>query len=284
MCAEAVARKSSCGKTQSLCCHTYNVMAFSASLSHYPNTSKLIAYLHDIGKSSTAFQKYINDGGERGSIVHAWQGSFLANELITDSGQTALLLKEIIGFCITAHHNHLDDGVAPDGTLVFFDKLSKSSDCKYFYDEIKSKITDTQKDKLQNLFESAKPEISALLAKIKSVYKDGCSANFALGLFVKYLYSVLVDADRLDAYLFDVNEEFSFAKPDWDKLIKTFEENIAQFPGGSEIAKIRKSVSDKCKNAFTTLDEETGIIILSKNYYSSDTGVVLESISEDLID
>jgi len=95
-----IARKNSDGKTQSLCDHTKNVAEISASISHYPNTSKLIANLHDFGKSSTAFQNYIKNGGKRGSVIHAWQGAFLAKELFMDDCGFAVLLKEIVGFWV----------------------------------------------------------------------------------------------------------------------------------------------------------------------------------------
>lgn len=260
MCAEIIARKNSDGRTQSLCSHTQNVAAISLLLSRYPNISKLIAYLHDAGKLSEAFQKYIKEGGERGSVIHAWQGAFLVNELVADSSQAALLLKEIVGFCITSHHNHLSDGIALDGSVDYYQKFNNVNGLKYFYDEIKAKITDKQKAEIQQIFDKAKREASDFLSDIKLVYKDGSSVNFALGLLVKYLYSVLIDADRLDAYLFDINEDFSDARADWNGLINTFEAEIAAYPHEKNIDKIRKSVSEKCKAA---ANKETGIYQLS---------------------
>ncbi|MDD2269400.1 MAG: CRISPR-associated helicase Cas3' [Eubacteriales bacterium] len=257
---EAIARINSEGKTQLLYDHAKNVASISVSISRYPNTSKLIAYLHDFGKSSAAFQNYLLNGGERGSVIHAWQGAFLANELFIDESACGMLMKEIIGFCVTAHHNHFDDGVAPDGETNYFDKFSNSSDTKYSFSEIKEKVTKREKVELQALFEKSKQEISDLLTKINSVYKNRSSANFALGLFIKYLYSCLVDADRLDAYLFDANEPYCYQSPNWDSLISIFEDNICKFTHDTKMNIIRKSISDKCKSA---ADSETGIYQLS---------------------
>jgi len=117
-----IARMHSDGVSQSLSMHSENVAEISNDISHYPNTSKLLAYLHDLGKLSTDFQNYIRNGGERGSVPHAWQGAFLINELIADDCTSSILLKEIVGFCITAHHNHLSNGVNPDGTNEYFNK------------------------------------------------------------------------------------------------------------------------------------------------------------------
>ncbi len=257
---ELIARKNSDGKSQSLRDHEKNVAEISASISHYPNTSILIACLHDLGKSSTAFQNYINNGDKRGSVIHAWQGAFLANELFLDNCAIGVLLKEIIGFCVTAHHNRFNDGVAPDGTTDYFDKYANTTDIKYSLDDIKGKVTKKVKAELQTLFDNAKLEIGDLLTKIKEVYQNKNSANFALGLFIKYLFSCLVDADRLDAYLFAINEAYSFQPTNWDALAGIFEDSISRFSNTTKMDIIRKSVSDKCKSA---ADRETGIYQLS---------------------
>lgn len=260
MCKELIARRCSDGRYQSLYSHSVNVAEISGSISHYPNTSRLLAYLHDLGKASIKFQNYINNSGKRGSVVHAWQGAFFANEIFPDDSVSAVFLKEIIGFCVTAHHNHLDDGASPDGMASHFDKFLDTDNPKYSFNEIKGKFTEREKDELNILFEKAKLEIDNLLAEIKRTYKNRFSANFAFGLLIKYLFSCLVDADRLDAYLFDIGETYSNQLTDWSLLVGTFEDNISHFPIVKEIDTIRKSVSDKCKAA---ADKEPGIYQLS---------------------
>lgn len=255
-----IARKRSDGKRQSVREHSENVAGRMAAAKRYPNTSKLLAYLHDLGKLSEAFQDYIERGGARGSVIHAWQGAFLADELFPDEDLIAKLLKEIVGFCVTAHHNRLDDGVSPDGRTDYFDKFSNPADARYFYDAVKGKLAEADKSRLQSLFADARPEIGGVLAEIKAVYRTGNSANFALGLFVKYLFSCLVDADRLDAYSFETGEEYSAQDADWGALIGVFEDYITGFPADAEIDRIRKAVSDKCKAAAR---RETGIYQLS---------------------
>lgn len=113
---------------------------------------------------------------------------------------------------------------------------------------------------LQILFEKAKTEIAEIITKIQAVYRNFDSANFALGLFVKYLFSCLVDADRFDAYLFEINELYSCRPAEWEPLINVFEDNISKFPNTSKIDSIRRRVSEKCK---TAADKGTGIYQLS---------------------
>lgn len=253
---DIIARKRFDNVTQNLYEHSRNVAQISCATSHFPNTSKLLAYLHDIGKLSPEFQEYIEKGGNRGSVIHAWQGAMLVYELVSERSSSAKLLSEITAFCVTAHHNQLNDGINPDGTMDFYEKLVRTDDGKYSFEEIMSKITEQDRAKLQILFDDAKPEISNLVRKMKEVYKTSNSANFALGLVVKYLFSCLVDADRLDAHLFETNVKFVHEPYNWENLINVFEENISKLSADTKIDKIRKSVSDKCKLAAS---KETGI-------------------------
>lgn len=257
---EIIARGRPDGALQSLSTHSKNVAEISLSISHYPNISKILSYLHDVGKLSVSFQNYIKKGGQRGNVTHAWQGAFLINELVTDDCIVAVLLKEIIGFCITAHHNHLNDGVAPDGTTDYFNKYSNRDASRYSFMEIKEKISNEGAAKFQTMFDNAKSEIENLLVRINKVYRSRNSANFAIGLFIKYLYSCLVDADRLDAYLFQVNKTYIAERLNWDHLIEIFETNISEFPSDHELSRIRKSISEKCKVA---ANRETGIYQLA---------------------
>lgn len=246
---EVIARKTADGKTQSLTAHSANVAQVSTSNSQYPKISMLVAYLHDLGKLSEEFQDYIRSGGERGSVIHAWQGAFFANDIFTDNDLASILLKEVISFCITAHHNYLSDGVSPDGTTGFYDKLTNIDAEKYHYNEIKSKISKDETKKLIELFDEAKSEISGMVERVRKVYTNKNSSNFALGLFLKYIYSCLIDADRFDAYLFNMGEKYETHQVNWDFLIETFEKGISGFSADTPINKIRKSISDKCLHA-----------------------------------
>ncbi len=257
---KALARKNACGNSQTLYEHAENVANISVSNSQFKSISKLLAYLHDLGKLSDDFQNYIINGGERGSVIHSWQGAFLANELFQNISAADLLLKEIIAFCTTAHHNYLTNGLSTDGTADLFAKICDVENEKYSFKNIKSKLTTDEKLALISIFNDAEKELSSLLEKINGVYSDRNSANFALGLVVKYLYSCLIDADRLDAYLFDNKEQFVPSKPKWDDLIGIFEKNISNFSSTEKIDKIRNAVSEKCKAA---AEKETGIYQLS---------------------
>jgi len=252
---------------QLLSSHLNNVADLSAGFSKFKNISRLTGILHDLGKATSDFQNYLLNGGKRGSVVHALQGAFFADDSICCLNDAAsILVKETAALTIAAHHGSLSDGVSPDGEIVFSQKLAKKEDKKYNYRELMNNITDISSNftnDVNDLLKSAEEDIRSILSLIGKTYTSPASAQFALGLFVKYIYSCLVDADRLDAYLFDVNEQYNPAPIDWDSLINTFETNIKELNikhGESKINKIRQSISNQCKEAAS---KSTGIYNLS---------------------
>lgn len=246
------ARKDKKGYVQLLNDHLSNVAEIASSYSALPSLARLVGLIHDIGKFSSAFQKYLFDeNSKRGEVTHSLQGVFFLMEMSLDNIYHRLV-EEIASLSVAAHHNKLQDMVSPDGEKVFFAKFSKEKEDILDLSNIEKNAGNTMQDMeqtLANLFAEAANEVEFIVEEIKKSYNNSSSAQFAVGLLVKYIYSCLVDADRLDAYLFDIKKEYITAKADWDDLIKVFEKNISQFRIDSDIAKIRSFISSKCKQA-----------------------------------
>ncbi len=256
-------RKNETGDFQLLFSHLENVSNLSYSFSKSPNTSKLLGLLHDIGKASKKFQDYLLLGGIRGSVPHSLQGAFFVNDYQVYENFESIVLKEIVGMIVSAHHGQLMDGISPNGYPLYFSKLNNKSKVEYCYEEIRNNIDlfdSFDVNKFGLLFDLALTEVRAVLETIKNTYKNSSSAQFAFGLYIKYLYSCLVDADRLDAYLFETNLENRESITNWDYLINIFESNINNFDESHEINKVRRIISEKCKLAS---ERETGIYQLS---------------------
>ncbi len=167
------------------------------------------------------------------------------------------MTREILQMVIAAHHGSLADGVDLRGEGVFFDKMFKKSDEKYHYGEVLSYL---EGEDYTELLESSAAEIEKLVSDIKRYGFKEESKYFAAGLFVKYIYSCLIDADRLDALLFDTKSRYEPAAADWGRLISVFEKKISDFKKDNDINIIRTEISEICKAA---ADRETGIYRLS---------------------
>lgn len=242
---------------QTLNQHLNNVSYFASLFAkdiNAQNLSKLIAILHDIGKASLNFQNYlIQDVGKRGDVIHALQGAIFSFFQDKKYG----LLKEILSIIIYGHHNNLFDCCSLDGREVFFERVANRTLEDLSYEEV---INNLDIDQIQNLLSQANDDLLNIINSISQIYKSKESAFFALGLLVKYFYSCLIDADRLDAYLFEIGEEYKEDDVDWSKLIDIFETNLAKLQSNSPISRIRQEISQKCLQA---ANKATGIYQLS---------------------
>jgi CRISPR-associated endonuclease/helicase Cas3 len=234
---------------QPLSSHLDNVADLSKAFSGM-SLSALIGVLHDFGKATARFQNYLSDGGKRGDVVHSLQGGFFIDDIIGDSSEPiTVLLKEIVAMPVAAHHGSLYDGISPDGEDVFIQKLMRRNEVKYHYSEVKQNIAHLYTKKINELIIAAKSEIETIVNQIQLSYDDQKSKQFALGLLVKYIYSCLIDADRLDAYLFESGEEYKPSVADWSVLTSVFEANIQKHNKDDEMSRKRQIVSALCKEA-----------------------------------
>ncbi len=257
------ARKDDEGSVQTLFDHLHNTARLAGEFEdEFSETSQTAGIHHDEGKAKKDFQQYLfADDAKRGSVIHAYQGAFTISE-IPAADAAAKLTQEILELAVANHHGDLPDCVAPSGDESFFDKMSEANkgEEKYHYQEVKKNIPQLDLD-TDARFERSVSETHILLERLMHAgfYKQE-SLYFSLGQYVKYIFSRLVDADRLDAGNFSSHQHFTLHKPDWQQLVDSFEKNISAFDNTSPINQIRSEISDEC---LTAADRTTGIYKLA---------------------
>lgn len=257
------ARKDDEGSVQTLFDHLHNTARLAGEFEdEFSETSQTAGIHHDEGKAKKDFQQYLfADDAKRGSVIHAYQGAFTISE-IPAGDAAAKLTQEILELAMANHHGDLPDCVAPSGDESFFDKMSEANkgEEKYHYQEVKKNIPQLDLD-TDARFERSVSETHVLLERLMHAgfYKQE-SLYFSLGQYVKYIFSRLVDADRLDAGNFSSHQQFTLHKPDWQQLVDSFEKNIGAFDNTSPINQIRSEISDEC---LTAADRKTGIYKLA---------------------
>jgi CRISPR-associated endonuclease/helicase Cas3 len=138
--------------------------------------------LHDIGKYSAAFQKKL-DGG-KGEAPHSIAGAKLAEELYGKG------LGRMLAFAIAAHHGGLPDGIPNQergARTPLRERLNDSSPkaCPD-YSAYREEIAELP----------PKPPLPQFKAYPGQEFQ-GAYAGVGCGLFIRMLFSCLVDADRL---------------------------------------------------------------------------------------
>lgn len=215
---------------------------------HIPEIARLTTLLHDMGKFSTAFVKYLreNDISKRGSVIHSTQGAKYIFDKLHNSDA---LLSEIISNVVAGHHGELTDGISPSGEMSLINRIM-STGRELHYDEVKEAFIDAQvlPHSLEEMLTSCKQELSSF---IQSCKRKKLNCAFMVHLLTKFLFSILVDADRYNAYSFEINEtpQNTTVIPPWCILAEKLESHLNGKSIKNDIDHIRKDISEKCLNA-----------------------------------
>ncbi|WP_338069868.1 CRISPR-associated helicase Cas3' [Bifidobacterium psychraerophilum] len=257
------ARKNAAGAVQTLIDHLRNTARIAGEFEdEFSETSKTAGIHHDEGKAKKDFQEYLfDDGIKRGTVIHAYQGAFTISEIPTSSA-IGKLTQEILELVITSHHGDLPDCIVPTGDSSFFEKMSETNKSKekYHYQEVKENLYGLDLD-TRRRFDKSAEETDALMHRLNHAgYVNERSLYFSLGQYVKYIFSRLVDADRLDAGYFGSQQRFVPCKPDWRHLIDRFEKSIGDFDNTTFINQLRFEISEACRQASV---RATGIYTLA---------------------
>jgi len=257
-----ISRISKDGRKQKTVDHLIETSEYAASIGKKLGISelaRLAAILHDIGKFQEEFVEYLEANharelaGEktqgRGSVIHSTQGAKFIYELRqSEEDDIGSLVSEICALAISCHHGSLMDVISPDGDTPFHDRISKNN-LSLNYEKVIGVAEENLglKGRINGIFQKAKLEVAEFIDKCE---KEGLDRHFMLHLLTKSLYSCLIDADRYNAYCFDIGVKQAQSDPSfWNQLTKKFENYISTFPNDSEINKIRKTVSDYCYDA-----------------------------------
>lgn len=212
---------------------------------------KLAGLLHDLGKSTDSWQKYLLDsvaGKTQRRIDHATAGAIFLDEQYK---QKVSLVKTAIQAVVMFHHGSgLPNMIGLDGTSEFLERLSKE-EVKDCIKEIKTNLPSYIKQEINECIQS-----NIVQADGRDVLLNNCKKNcssskhlyFNMGLHLRNLSSCLIDADRTDSATFESNANpfYSTKIPDWNNLLVCLEKRLNSFHDNGELSKIRKYVSERC--------------------------------------
>ena len=230
---------------------------------------ELLGLMHDFGKYSRKFQKYIHDetglfnpdlddeeSTPNGSKVdHSTAGAqWVYRELRKFGAAQGIgeLFGQMLGLCIASHHGEgLIDCLDGEGNSKWIERFNKTDElthlagCEQKADEIvQQKAYELAGENLiRSLLNAVKPILSnqTINNKIKEFY---------LGCMTRFLFSCLIDADRIDSSDFEREAQKEVRrlteKTDWQTAIDQLEAKLAGFENRYPIDEIRRRISDDC--------------------------------------
>ena len=257
---------------QYLAAHLLGVGALTrdfASKLNFPVAGELIGILHDLGKYSSEFQSYISSAlgltdsdaddyvdaeALKGKVDHSTAGAQFIWRVLGDRGPFERTLAQVLSLCIASHHSGLIDCLGIGGEDTFDKRMRKSNERTHIDQAIK--LADVAVlDRASQLVSS-----SALMAELKTLVENVVHKNpqrmvlqQKLGLAVRFLFSCLIDADRIDTADFEHKSVRKYRpKGDyvaWPVLIARLEDHLQSMNATSSIDRLRRDISSHCFHA-----------------------------------
>lgn len=241
-------------RTQSVKEHLDNVSMYcgrKARNINLENTAYLIGILHDMGKLSIDFQDYIekqklsnNDKQEGSKVDHAVYGAKYIYEKYKDGNKMQQYTSQVTALVLCYHHGGLPDCIDVNNKIALIERMNKVCDLKYKM--VSEEFEDLyNKETVEGLFIKANYEIEKFLKKI---YSNKRNLAFEVHLLIKILYSITVDSDWLDSYLFEVNKPYverTMLLNCIDFYIDNLEDKLNEFKKIKPVSKKQQVVFDK---------------------------------------
>lgn len=265
------------GELQSLTEHLYEVGDLAESFAQkvsITSAGKVLGLLHDFGKFSAAFQNYLNSAEgiikpdedeyveaskQKGKIDHSSAGAQLIWQRLQNFGKHGQgeVVAQMLALCIASHHSGLINCVDKNGDNTFNTRMGKEDErthlleCK---DQAESDLM-TVIDSLvnQELVKSLFQQLNKLVDFSSVVHNKEYSKidAFNLGFLTRFLFSCLIDADRLNSAEFETpsKKQQRISRQnwlDWNIAIERFDSHIGSFEQKTPIDEIRQRISDNC--------------------------------------
>lgn len=273
------------GAVQSLESHLLGVAKLAKTLASkiaLEPQGEIIGLLHDLGKYSDEFQNYLKSAvglinqdedefvdarGLKGKVDHSTAGAQLVWEELSKQGDIGRIVGQILCLCIASHHSGLIDCLSSDTNKpvedIFTRRTGKREDRSHLreaLDKIDTHIDKRLRELMDNqeLIDGLKESIRRVMLRdnIKGVDPSKNKiTQFKLGLLVRFLFSCLIDADRVDTADFERPEaskhRLNGQYTEWPLLIERLEKHLEGFTIRNPIDEIRRTISDHCHDGAT---------------------------------
>lgn len=257
--------------------HLLGVMALAETYGEkigIKHITGLAGMLHDLGKYTVEFREYIlqaidnpDSPPARGSVDHSTAGGKLLYQLFHTSQAVKEhryrgILAEVVGNAIISHHSYLQDFLSPELESKYMTRV-RDKELDKFDETVDLFFKHVMKEsEFYHYVDQAADELEKFLSKNSSASNEN-----KLMFLSKFVFSVLIDADRTNTRLFEenvtmdseLNTEEVFAAY-YDRLMAKLHSFAVQTDASSPINQLRREMSEQCERF---ADKPSGIYTLS---------------------
>ncbi len=228
---------------------------------------EILGLLHDLGKASKEFQDYIQSAtglknpdsddyvdakAKKGKVDHSSAGAQVIYENFLSKGSRGRIAAQVLALCIASHHSGLIDCLTPGGENNFQRRIEKpeghthKTEALANFQEISRKLDNLLSKEVEQL-------LFGTMDGIKESNESKETLAFKYGLLIRFLFSCLIDADRLNTADFEMPGNARFRNHGqyhpWKTLIERLDNKIKEFenkPNRNEVDELRSQVSKAC--------------------------------------
>jgi len=281
---EVIAHHRTSGEDQSLSRHLLEVASLAGTFAGkigLPTAGELVGLLHDLGKYSSAFQNYLKSAvgyleqdkdddfidpqRMKGKIDHSTAGAQTIFREFKQRGQIDRIAGEILAVCICSHHSGLIDCLGSDGSDLLTKRLEKADAFTHLLEAWnRAESTVLSRYKYLTGSQSVSSEIHRIINNLCRKPESETIIRFKVGLLARFLFSCLIDADRISTADFEYpnrgKHRLLGQYEDWLVLSRRLEYHLSSLSVDSRINQLRRTISDHC---LASAERERGIFTLT---------------------
>ncbi len=214
-------------------------------------TGYLAGLLHDDGKLTGAYRKYIVDIAEgrpvhRGSVNHTFAGVRMALDVLCkEASPMEKLAGQHIAYAIGAHHG-LFDAVDPDGMSGFDHRRTKQDPT--IEEGLRNALVQWDLEDLRQRLTRSGREVKAFYSRLPGGKAD---RPFFSHLLVRLLLSAVIEGDRRSTAEFErpsLPHSIPASKALWNNCLEHLEQELQKFPRDTAVQIGRSTFSQRCKD------------------------------------
>ncbi|MCC5851135.1 MAG: CRISPR-associated helicase Cas3' [Verrucomicrobia bacterium] len=233
---------------------------------------RLLGLVHDIGKYSSEFDEYIRGAtgltgeeglrdalAKKGKIDHSTSGAQLIWKQYSRNTDISKVMAQVLSVAVMSHHSRtgLLDFLSLDGFSPFKRRLNRPEVSTHL-NEVLAKIDQSILNEIRQLLadERTMKAFETLLYEIRKPELPHICQAFQCGLLARFIFSCLLDADRLSTANFENKTTKDFRStsenPDWNLLTDRLETELAQWKENTDtLSVLRNQISSHCREAAT---------------------------------